>query len=182
MNELLALGVPARRLAELALHLGADVPYFLTCRPARVRGIGEHVESLPRWAATALVIAIPPVSVPTAWAFRTFAKQPITPGDEPAALAAAGEVAPALLVNDLERVVLPAQPAVAALKRGLLAAGALGAVMSGSGSAVVGLASSAAHAADVAAAVRRSHADTGVHAVRVLTESFDRGVTAAPID
>jgi 4-diphosphocytidyl-2-C-methyl-D-erythritol kinase len=179
MNGLLGLAVTAPRLAEIALHLGADVPYFLTCRPARVRGIGERIEPLAGWPPTNLVIAIPPVSVPTAWAFRAFAKEPIVPGDEAAALAATGTLSTALLVNDLERVVLPAYPTIATLKRCLLDAGASAAVMSGSGSAVVGVASSPEHARTLAAAVRGVAADVQVHAARVLSIATDTPFAAA---
>ena len=70
------------------------------------------------------------------------------------AAAAAGDAATlgALLFNDLEAPVAARHPEIAEAKRALLAAGALGAVMSGSGSSVVGLAAHAAHAAELASA------------------------------
>ena len=72
-------------------------------------------------------------------------------GPDPGALleaASAGdpEALGPLLFNDLEEPVFARHPVVADAKRGLLAAGALGAVMSGSGSSVVGLARDEAHA------------------------------------
>ena len=39
-------GICAEELAAIALELGADVPFFLAPRPARVRGIGERSEPL----------------------------------------------------------------------------------------------------------------------------------------
>ncbi len=127
MNDWLALDVAPARLGEIALGLGADVPFFLVGTPARVRGIGENVQPIVGFGALALVVAIPPVAVSTAWAFRAFAElvpSPAVTGDEAARLAAGAPVVPALLVNDLERVGLPAFPAVAELKRLLLASGA----------------------------------------------------------
>jgi 4-diphosphocytidyl-2-C-methyl-D-erythritol kinase len=179
MNALLGLGVPAVRLRELALRLGADVPFFLCGRPARVRGIGEDVEPITGWPALRLVVAIPRLAVATAWAFRAFAQGGCTPpgdeppalapaGDEPARLAAGEAPAPDLLVNDLERVVLPAFPAIAELKAQLLAAGATAAVMSGTGSAVIGIAPSAAAAERIAAAIQRVRPEVRVHAVGVF--------------
>jgi 4-diphosphocytidyl-2-C-methyl-D-erythritol kinase len=55
-----------------------------------------------------------------------------------------------LLFNDLERPVFARHPALAEAKAALLQAGALGAVMSGSGSSVVGLARDEAHARSLA--------------------------------
>src|SRR5207245_10748885 len=43
------------RLAGIAAKIGADVPFFLDPAPARVRGIGELIEPLDRFAPLALV-------------------------------------------------------------------------------------------------------------------------------
>src|SRR6185436_16645863 len=51
-----------------------------------------------------------------------------------------------LLFNDLERPVFRRHPEVSEVKERLIAAGALGAVMSGSGRTVVGLAENRSHA------------------------------------
>src|SRR5215475_4097810 len=57
-------------LAELAVQLGADVPFFLDPRPARVRGIGEKIEPLPAMLNLHIVIAVPRIQVSTAQVFR----------------------------------------------------------------------------------------------------------------
>jgi 4-diphosphocytidyl-2-C-methyl-D-erythritol kinase len=139
LNTLCDTRVPSARLAELALALGADVPFFLTGGCARVQGVGEHVEPIPGWPGHEIVLTLPPVSVATAWAFRNYRAALDPAPEEPKRLAASSAIAPELLRNDLEAVVLPAFPEVAAAKRGLLAAGAAAAVMSGSGSAVLGV-------------------------------------------
>lgn len=46
LNRLWRLGWPRTRLAELALQLGADVPFFIGGRPAFVEGIGERMTPL----------------------------------------------------------------------------------------------------------------------------------------
>jgi 4-diphosphocytidyl-2-C-methyl-D-erythritol kinase len=168
LNAWLGLDLAPARLAELALGLGADVPFFLVGAAARVQGIGEIVEEIADFRELALVVAIPPVAVSTVWAFRAFAElvpSPRAGGDEAARLAAGAMPSQALLVNDLERVVLPAFPAIAELKQRLLAAGAQGAVMSGSGSAVLGLATSHAAAERLADDVRASDPQVAVHVV-----------------
>src|SRR4051812_9498245 len=59
LAEVLGITIPRPRLDDLALQLGADVPFFLAGGVARVRGIGERVEPQPRWRELHLVLAIP---------------------------------------------------------------------------------------------------------------------------
>jgi len=68
LNKIWNLGLPNRRLAELGLQLGADVPFFLFGANAFAEGIGEELHAVtlpPAW----YVVLIPPVSVPTAQIF-----------------------------------------------------------------------------------------------------------------
>jgi 4-diphosphocytidyl-2-C-methyl-D-erythritol kinase len=182
LNVLLSLGVTERRLAELALTLGADVPFFLTGGCARVQGIGERIEPIRGWPGLQLILALPPVAVSTAWAFRAYSQgcgfdQDAT---EPARLATAADLDPGLLWNDLEAVVLPAYPEIARVKRDLLAAGASAAVMSGSGAAVVGLVPEPLAAAAIVAAFAALQPGVPVHCVRVLGKEGSRSVDPAP--
>ena len=179
LADTLRLTVDAEALHALALGLGADVPFFLSGGCARVRGIGEDVHPIPGWPGLTLVVVLPAVAVSTAWAFRSLRREATAPGDEPARLAAATTPSPAHLVNDLETVVLPAFPAVAAAKCALLEAGASGAVMSGSGAAVVGLVRSPAEARTVASTYAARQPETGVHCVRILDASAPLSVDPA---
>ncbi len=65
--------VDGPRLAELALELGADVPFFLDPRPALVSGIGERLEALDGLPSLPVLLAHPGVALPTANVFRTVA-------------------------------------------------------------------------------------------------------------
>ncbi|MDG2243236.1 MAG: 4-(cytidine 5'-diphospho)-2-C-methyl-D-erythritol kinase [Rhodospirillaceae bacterium] len=56
----------------LALHLGADVPMCRHGQAARIRGIGERVETLPPWPKAWLVLANPRISLATADVFNAF--------------------------------------------------------------------------------------------------------------
>ncbi|PZN12912.1 MAG: 4-(cytidine 5'-diphospho)-2-C-methyl-D-erythritol kinase [Bacillota bacterium] len=63
------------RLADLrvaAATVGADVPFLLGGRAARVRGIGERIEPLPAWPGLHLVLLPLPRPVPTAWAYAAW--------------------------------------------------------------------------------------------------------------
>ncbi len=46
LNKLLKLGATESELAEIGLSLGADVPYFIYTKPAKVTGIGEIIEPI----------------------------------------------------------------------------------------------------------------------------------------
>lgn len=80
LNRLWGLGWSRQRLADLALGLGADVPFFIAGRPAWVEGIGERLTpiELPpgRW-----IVVKPPASVATAAIFSS----PLLDRDAPSA-------------------------------------------------------------------------------------------------
>jgi 4-diphosphocytidyl-2-C-methyl-D-erythritol kinase len=141
LDTLLASGFSQQRLCELAARLGADVPFFIPCRPARVTGIGEVLVPAPPLPLRWIVLIVPYFGVSTPWAYRRF--------DELVANGASvkehGNLAPGQwptsiqLRNDLELAVLPAHPEIGHIKDRLLQAGADGALMSGSGSSVFGV-------------------------------------------
>jgi 4-diphosphocytidyl-2-C-methyl-D-erythritol kinase len=141
LNALLALGWTEARLCQLGARLGADVPFFIPCRPARIRGIGDSITPIPPFPARTVVLVVPPCSVSTPWAYRRFDELlPMAPGSaQPWPLIPGQWPALEWCINDLERAVLPAYPPIAALKAALLRLGAEGVLMSGSGSAVFGL-------------------------------------------
>ena len=170
MNSLFQLNYSRRRLKKRAYGLGADVPFFIDCRPARARGIGERltpIESLPwNWA----VIVYPGFPVATSWVYRKFAVKLTKPMANISIISllrkSSGQSR--LLVNDLESVTVARYPRIKSLKRELIAEGAAGALMSGSGSAVFGLFESRGTAAR---ALSRLQKEDGVDTflVRLLT-------------
>jgi 4-diphosphocytidyl-2-C-methyl-D-erythritol kinase len=141
LNTLLQLGLTEARLCAIGARLGADVPFFIPCRPARVAGIGEILTPVPPLAHRWIVLVAPPFGVSTPWAYRRFDELP----PSPSLTASFAEVnrgqwpAQELFINDLERAVLPAYPQITAIKSILLTHGAEGALMSGSGSSVFGI-------------------------------------------
>jgi 4-diphosphocytidyl-2-C-methyl-D-erythritol kinase len=147
------------RLAEIAVGIGADVPFFLTCRPAVAMGVGDILAPVPRFPEMNLVIAVPRAQVSTAWAYRHALPPVETLTSRPSAttrslrLRLKREPITALLSNDFQAGVAAAFPDVERLERQLESLGADATVMSGSGSAVVGLFRSGRRAEDAAAAV-----------------------------
>jgi len=69
LNYLWQTGVSRRRLQEIGLTLGADVPVFIFGRNAFAEGVGEALQPMELPAAWYLVLE-PPVSVPTVAIFK----------------------------------------------------------------------------------------------------------------
>ncbi len=152
------------RLVEIAAGLGADVPFFLDPRPARIGGIGERITPLAHLASLPLVLAVPPFEVSTAEVFKALAPGQWS-GPAPEAHVAAllnGEVTPDALVNDLATVAMRRHPEIARLKSMLEALGARAAQMTGSGGAAFGIFASAAEAERAALEARRQAPDARV--------------------
>jgi 4-diphosphocytidyl-2-C-methyl-D-erythritol kinase len=157
LDELWGLGMTDAELAEIGARIGSDVPATLAGGPAVIRGRGETVEPFempPMW----WVLVPFDFGVRSPDAYRWWDESGATPGDDlDPVLRAAAEGDPdrlgPLLFNDLQHVVCARHPPIADAIGALLQTGALGAVMSGSGSAVVGLARDQRHADELAAAV-----------------------------
>jgi len=145
-------GFSRQGLAELAIGLGADVPFFLQCRPARVRGIGEIIRPyrgrIPEW----FVVAVPQRGISTAAAY---ARVRLTKSQGGSRLAPF-RYAVSDPTNDLEEAVLPQRPDIGRLKEYLLDVGARMTLMSGSGSAVFGVFASQRRATAAAGRLPRS--------------------------
>jgi 4-diphosphocytidyl-2-C-methyl-D-erythritol kinase len=148
--------VPADALEQIALGLGADVPFFLDPRPAWVTGIGERREPVTGVPSLALLLANPGEALPTREVFRAFdalAAPAAAPG-RPRSLAhelADDRALAARLHNDLEPAAVRLCPPIARLRAQLSAAGARAVGMSGSGATVYGVFKSRAAAERAAA-------------------------------
>lgn len=132
VRDLWGLAWADGELANLAVQLGSDVPFFLQGGRARATGRGELLEPLPA-TEQPVVLVKPPFGVLTADAYAWF-DQDGTGGGE----------------NDLEAAVFRRHPELGAAKRELITAGADPAGMSGSGSALFGVMPSAVRAQEVA--------------------------------
>ncbi|HEU4354961.1 MAG TPA: 4-(cytidine 5'-diphospho)-2-C-methyl-D-erythritol kinase [Actinomycetota bacterium] len=156
LNELWGCGVDAGTLAEIGERIGSDVPAMLGGGPVLMSGRGEIVAPA-EVAPLHWVLVYFDFGVRSPDAYRWWDGDRTT-GPDPGPLldaAAAGDphaLGP-LLFNDLEPVVFARHPVIGEAKDALLEAGALGAVMSGSGSSVVGLARDEAHARALAEGV-----------------------------
>ena len=145
LARLWRLDVPPEALHALAAGLGADVPFFLGSGPALGTGTGTDLAPLrrpdgSRWRSPFwLVVAVPPVHVSTAEAYRG-----VTPEADGRPDLAAAVTSDDLsrwrreVVNDFEPGVVARHPAVGEALAVLKRHGAGWSALSGSGSAVVG--------------------------------------------
>ena len=150
-NELLGSPFSTDELCEIAVRLGADVPFCVRCveQPAMTaRGIGEMLTpAMPLPKGTHLVIACHGEGVSTPWAYRRLDEMGLTDAQACERAYAAfltalasenvGAIAAASR-NDFTRVVAPEREAVAKLILSMEECGAAFARMSGSGPSVVG--------------------------------------------
>jgi 4-diphosphocytidyl-2-C-methyl-D-erythritol kinase len=131
-------------LVRVGRTLGSDVPFFAAGGTALGRGRGDELTPLPPLPALACAIVRPPFGVPTAEAYRWVAASraggaPPEDAFDPPARSEDWLPALARCRNDFEPVVAARHPEIAEAVRTLRGAGAVHALMSGSGSAVVGL-------------------------------------------
>jgi 4-diphosphocytidyl-2-C-methyl-D-erythritol kinase len=144
MNELFGLELDRRELCDLGGRIGADVPFCLKGGTARGEGRGELLTPLPAPPDHYVVLAKPERGADTGEIFRAcddyqgngaVSVEPVV-----AALHSGDLIALArALGNDLEPVTAAIVPEVRAYRGELLRAGALGAAMTGTGTAVYGL-------------------------------------------
>ncbi len=151
LSEMLKAEVSRRRLLELGSQLGSDVPFFIFGQPAWATGTGIRLEPLPVLPDVAYLLVNPGIAVSTAEVYRSLQ---LTKGGELANLPRFSVVTRkdlcCALCNDLERVTLNRIPLIAEIKQRLVGLGALGALMSGSGSTVFGVYPDYAAAEDAA--------------------------------
>ena len=158
LNALFGLRLDDGEIRGLGVRVGADVPFCLTGGTALGEGVGEILGPLPAPPAHHLVIAKPERSADTGAVYRLYDELTAKPrncvqsvvnalraGDLSALAGSIG--------NDLAPVTEKLVPEVEILRERLLGLGALGAGMTGSGTAVYGIFESEADARSAAGQV-----------------------------
>jgi 4-diphosphocytidyl-2-C-methyl-D-erythritol kinase len=130
------LPVGSGQLAGLAEQLGADVPVCLASRPARMRGVGEQLETAPIFPACGILLVNPGVALPTQGVFRAREGPFSSPALLPPVWRTVSAMAADLggLRNDLQPAAISLQPVIRTVLTALQStSGCLLARMSGSG-------------------------------------------------
>ena len=145
LTRLWELRITREELSELAAKLGADVSFFLYGGTARGTGIGDRIEPLEDAPETFLLIVKPNANVSTADAYKALEKPALTSSNSKTILSRSDATgffdssSLASLQNDFESIAFALEPEIERAKAALLKAGARGATLAGSGSAVFGI-------------------------------------------
>ena len=144
VNEIFRLGLSEKELMDRGVKIGADVPYCILQGTALAEGIGEILTPLPDMPSCSILLAKPPINVSTKEVYGALkadeiVKHPdidgmilaIREGD----LRGIAERAE----NVLEDVTAPNHPVIREYESEMKEAGAIAAIMSGSGPTVFGL-------------------------------------------
>jgi 4-diphosphocytidyl-2-C-methyl-D-erythritol kinase len=144
LNELFSLELNYEELCDVGSRIGADVPFALTGGTSLAEGVGEILTPLPGPPFHYLLVVRAERGAGTGEIYRAYDERPgrgtssvapvvaaLRSGDLPALARAVG--------NDLERVTAGFVPEVKVYRKDLMRLGAMGAAMSGTGTAVYGI-------------------------------------------
>ena len=160
MNRMFDLGLSEEGLKERGVTLGADVPYCIMRGTVLAEGIGEILTPLPPLPKCYVLIAKPPLSASTKTVYEKIDREGIkSHPDIDGILAGLREgnlqQVAGSMGNVLEQVMLEEHPVLQRIKDVMIGAGALNAMMSGSGPTVFGIFTSRGRARAAAARLKR---------------------------
>lgn len=165
LNDLYGTHLSTEELCDIGLKIGADVPYCITGGTMLACGVGEKLSPLPKLPECHVVLCKPGFGMSTPKVFSSLDETEIPRHPDTDAMLSALErkSLPDIAVNMynvLEPVVSSAKPDIDKIKDALLSCGALGSIMSGSGSTVFGLFDDQVKAKRAYSRLRRKYKDT----------------------
>ncbi|WP_421617342.1 4-(cytidine 5'-diphospho)-2-C-methyl-D-erythritol kinase [Brevibacillus sp. TJ4] len=144
LNQLWGLDLTLDQLAEVGAEIGSDVPFCVYGGTALAKGRGEKIVHLGAPAPCWVILAKPPVGVSTADVYGQFRLEHVKQHPDTRRMLRSIEEQDFSLMcqslgNVLETVTLNLQPQVRQIKELMIASGADGVLMSGSGPTVFAL-------------------------------------------
>jgi 4-diphosphocytidyl-2-C-methyl-D-erythritol kinase len=155
LNELWGLSLSREELVTLGREIGMDVPFYFVGNTAFDSEAGLRLEPIATTSSFDFVLACPEFGVSTREAYAGIdysvigSKAGLTESMRAAFLAGNCAGVVSCMHNDFEYSVFQRNPRLALIKQELQDAGCLGAMMTGSGSTVIGIAQNAVHAESV---------------------------------
>ncbi len=142
LNEMYGAGLSDGKLMELGAKVGSDVPFCVIGGAARCTGTGTEVSPAPMMPECWLVVCKPPAGMSTPRAYALLDQYPLSSTQATPRMMDALEAGNLRrvakgLANRFDETIRMAQ--VRGVKRAMLGIGALGAMMTGSGSGVYGI-------------------------------------------
>ncbi len=140
LNTLWKLHLTDTELEEIGAGLGSDVPFFIRGGTQRARGRGERLTALKSWEGKYLLLLNSGESLSSRLVYNTSAtKTEIDMESLVNFLATDSPRSYTLMKNELESAAISLLPHLQKMKEELIQAGALTALVSGSGPTVFGL-------------------------------------------
>jgi 4-diphosphocytidyl-2-C-methyl-D-erythritol kinase len=141
LNKMFDLRMSYRKLSELALELGSDVPFFLNPVVSYAESRGEVIHPLTLEIRYPILIVNPRIKIDTAWAFEKI--RPVSPVKNLRQILQENlddfDKLKSYVKNDFEEVVFNQFPLLKQIKEELYKQGAEFALMSGTGSTIYGI-------------------------------------------
>jgi 4-diphosphocytidyl-2-C-methyl-D-erythritol kinase len=141
MNKFLNLKAEDSQLFDIAVKLGADVPFFLNPQPSYAESKGDYITAMDCKLRYPILIVNPGIHVSTKWAYEnvtpaspTYSLKKLIDDCELDFLFMQNKIK-----NDFEPIVFNEHPEIETIKKDFYKAGAMFALMSGSGSTVYGI-------------------------------------------
>jgi len=141
LNKLFGTGLTENQLCQMAGEIGADCPFSIHGKPALMGGRGDELIADTLIEDRVYLLVIPPFGISTAKVFSKY-KMSLTNSKDVFKMQdiIRESIAPEkYLLNELEDSAFELHPELETVKMELIRAGALGALMSGSGSTVFGV-------------------------------------------
>lgn len=175
MNELFELGQTKEQLMELAVRLGADIPFCILGGTALAEGIGEKLTALPAPNPEVILVAKPDIMVSTKDVYENLHLEELTSHPDIDGMIRAIETQDFTGVTDrmenvLESVTIKLYPVIEQIKDFMKEQGAINALMSGSGPTVFGVFASEEEAKKAQAALKGAKLAKQVLVTRLYNE------------
>jgi 4-diphosphocytidyl-2-C-methyl-D-erythritol kinase len=185
LNRLWNLNIERGKLSTLAAELGSDVPFFLTSPCALGIGRGEQLEALKICPKFQVLLVFPGFPIATSWVYQNL-KLKLTKRENNISILrkklSLSDITSlgSQLYNDLESVVIQRFPEVQVIKDELRALGALGVLLSGSGSTVFGIFDDSEKARVACAGLNGNWKRVVVETIESFTEFFPEEILNYP--
>lgn len=144
LNEIWGLGLDKEKLCELAVKLGADIPYCIIGGTALAEGIGEELTTISDMPSCNILIGKPAIDVSTGWVYKELDSKAIVEHPDIDGIRSAIEAGNLkkmceLIGNVLEPVTAGKYKEIGQIEQIMEENGAVRAFMTGSGPTVFGI-------------------------------------------